>query len=100
MATVQIRFNKPMDGIAPVESAKNGAQETITSGAGNTVSTVEAWASNCVGTVTAADGNVYVSFGQAPDATSDPDRILVIAGTTRSFGNLTGGDVCAVTDAA
>lgn len=102
MATVEFAFVKAMDlaefGSAPVVSAYASAVETITTTA-STQATTAAASNGDVCEVTASGGDVYVSFGSAPNAQTDPGRRRVLAGQTRVFGRLVNGHVGAVVDA-
>lgn len=97
MATVHVTYGGAMGGGAPVNSPIPHASETITSAATNTQGAATA-RSGDYATVDAEGGNVYVAFGQNPDATAEP-RYRVQAGQVRDFGPMSDGDKVAVADA-
>lgn len=97
MATAHVTYGGAMGGGAPVHSPIPNASETITSAVGNTQGTAAA-RSGDYATVDVEGGNVYVAFGQNPDATAEP-RYRVQAGQVRDFGPMSEGDKMAVSDA-
>lgn len=97
MATAHVTYGGAMGGGAPVHSPIPNASETITSAASNTQGTAAA-RSGDYATVDAEGGNIYVAFGQNPDATAEP-RYRVQAGQVRDFGPMSEGDKVAVADA-
>ena len=98
MATVEFAFMRPV-GSAGIDEAKPQTVEVETSSASNAATTAGATAAGDACVVTVTGGNVYVSFGSAPNAGTDANRRLVVDGTSRAFGGLSAGDLGACIDA-
>lgn len=95
MATTQFAFGNvgraASGGLVPVVIARSVSSEEITPSASNQTTTATATAG--IGRVcrVTTDTSVYVSFGSAPDATTDTTRILVLANSSVEVA-VEGGD--------
>lgn len=93
--STEIAFITPARG--ELDSIAPSSVEVITASGSNQVSASGAvGGETCVVTSTV---DVYVSFSDAPDATSDSKRRLVLAGSTRGFSGLKAGNKAAVVTA-
>ena len=96
MATVEIAFIHPVLNAA-LDAAYPSAVQVITSSGTSQPTTAVASAGD-VAVVTASEGDVYVSFGAAPNASTDAKRRLVVSGQSRAFGGLIAGTKAAIVD--
>jgi hypothetical protein len=95
MADVNITFGRALQGVAQVPSAIPTASELLSS-SGTSEESVNAASQGDICTIT-TDGPIWVAFGGAPTASAGDDH-LILAGTTRYFGNLGVGTKVAVVD--
>ena len=72
-----------VEGMFPAGYGLTAVTETITSSASNQATTADSNAHNVCRVAT--DTDVYVSFGTAPDATSDSNRFLMPANSVEYF---------------
>lgn len=93
----KVRGQTPDFEYIPVRDAKTRASKTLTSTGSSVVEATLVAEANEIWTVAPRTGDVWVAFGDSPDAAADP-RELVLACQPRDFGAAAGQKI-AIKDA-